>query len=137
MSASFSLDTFRNVLHVLAVTVWLGGQIVMLSLLPVLRAAGVEGLPAQAARAFQRVAWPAFGIVFITGMWNLFEVELDNAETSWNVVFGIKFLFVLISGAAAWIHAKSTKPAIKGMTGAIGFIAALAAFILGFAISGH
>jgi putative copper export protein len=137
MSASFSIDTFRIFLHVLAVTVWLGGQIVMLSLLPVLREAGVEGLPAKAARAFQRVAWPAFGVAFITGMWNLFEVDMDNAETSWNVVFGIKFLLVLISGAAAWVHASSSKPAIKGMTGAVGFIAALAAFILGYAISGH
>lgn len=135
MTVNFDLDTFRIFLHVLGVTVWLGGQIVMLALLPVLRKAGVDGLPAQAAHAFQRVAWPAFGLTFVTGIWNIFEVDMDNVSTGWNITFGIKFLLVLISGAAAYIHAKADKPSIKGMTGALAFAAALVAMILGYAIS--
>ena len=135
MDASISTDTIRIFLHVLGVTVWLGGQVVMLSLLPVLRKTEDEGLPARAARAFQRVAWPAFGLAVVTGIWNIFAVDMENAETSYNVVFGIKFLLVIISGLAAWIHANSSKAPIKAMIGAIGFLAALAAMFLGYAMS--
>lgn len=135
MTADFTIDTFRILLHVLGVTVWLGGQIVMLSLLPVLRKSGVEGLPAQAARAFRRVAWPAYGLAFATGVWNLLEVELDNASSGWNVAFGIKFLLVVMSGAAAFVHAQTANMALKGITGGLAFASALGAFILGYAIT--
>lgn len=135
MTANFTIDTFRIFLHVLGVTVWLGGQIVMLSLLPVLRKAGVDGLPKQAAQAFQRVAWPAFALTFFTGIWNIFAIDMDNVSTGWNIAFGIKFLLVLISGGAAFLHARTNTASVKGITGAIGFAAALGAFILGYAIS--
>ena len=127
------LSTIRIFLHVLAVTVWVGGQIVMIAMLPVLRAAGVEGLPAKAARAFQSVAWPAMGLAVFTGIWNLLAIS-EEKTTGWNMAFGIKFLFVLISGAAALVHAKTDNPKIKGMTGGVGFLAALVAMFLGFAL---
>ncbi len=41
---------------------------------------------------------------------------------------------MIISGMAAWIHGKSDKAAIKGMTGALGFVASLGALLLGFVI---
>lgn len=132
--ANFSIDTIRVFLHILGVTVWVGGQVVMLALLPVLRAAGVEGLPAKAAQAFQRVAWPAFGLAFVTGIWNILEVDMGNATTTYSMVFGIKFLLVVISGMAAWIHAKSTKPAIKGAMGGIAFLSAVVAMLLGYTL---
>ena len=134
MDAEFTVDGIRIFLHVLGVTVWVGGQLVMLSLLPVLRAAKVEGLPAQAAQAFQRVAWPAFGLLIFTGIWNIMSVDLAEASGSYNAIFGIKFLLVLISGASAFIHAKASKPAIKGMTGALGLLSALGAMFLGYAL---
>ncbi len=134
LDANFSIDTIRIFLHILGVTVWVGGQVVMLALLPVLRSAGVEDLPKQAAQAFQRVAWPAFGLAFVTGIWNIFEVDMGNATTAYSMTFGIKFLLVIISGMAAWIHGKSDKAAIKGMTGALGFVASLGALLLGFVI---
>ncbi len=137
MSASFDIDTLRILLHVLAVTVWVGGQIVMLALLPVLRGAGVDGLAAEAARAFNKVAWPAFAVAFFTGIWNFLAVDVSNATSGWNAVFGIKFLLVVISGGAAFVHSVTDKPAIRGMTGALGFLSALGAFVLGFVISGH
>ncbi len=137
MSASFNLDTIRIMLHVLAVTVWLGGQIVMLALLPVLRGANVEGLPAAAARGFQRVAWPAFILAFFTGIWNILVVDMASATSGYNAVFGIKFLLVIASGAAAFIHSRTDKPSLRGMTGALGFLAALGAFVLGYVLSFH
>jgi len=133
--ASFDADTLRIFLHVFGVTVWVGGQIVMLSLLPVLRKAGVEGLPARAARGFQRVAWPAFGLAFVTGIWNIFAVDMADTTTAYSVVFGIKFLLVVLSGVAAYAHAKTANVAVKGITGAIAFGAALGAMILGYALN--
>lgn len=137
MGATFDINTLRILLHVLAVTVWLGGQIVMLALLPVLRSADVEGLPAAAARAFNRVAWPAFALAFFTGIWNFLSVDPGDATAGWNAAFGIKFLLVLVSGGAAFAHSVTDKPAIRGITGALGFAAALGAFILGYVISIH
>ncbi len=133
--ANFDADTLRIFLHVFGVTIWLGGQIVMLSLLPVLRKAEVEGLPARAARAFQRVAWPAYGLAFVTGMWNIFAVDMSDTTTAYSVVFGIKFLLVILSGVAAYAHATTKNVAVKGITGAIAFGSALGAMILGYALN--
>jgi len=134
MQAVFNLDTIRIFLHVLAVTVWLGGQIVMLAILPVLKEAGVEGLPAKVAQAFQNVAWPAMALAIFTGIWNIFAIDIENATTAWNIVFGFKFLAVVASGVSAFIHAKATEPAKKGLFGALGFGTALLATFLGIVI---
>ena len=133
--ASFDVNTIRVFLHVLGVTIWVGGQIVMLSLLPVLRKAEVEGLPARAAQAFQRVAWPAFGLAFFTGIWNIFEVDMGDTTTAYSVVFGIKFLLVVLSGIAAYAHAQAERAAMKGMMGGIAFAAAIGAMILGYSLN--
>jgi len=45
-----SWDTIRLFLHVLAATVWVGGQITLAALVPVLRRRGAE-IPRAAARA--------------------------------------------------------------------------------------
>jgi len=64
------VDELRLFLHLLAAAVWIGGQIVLAALVPALRAAGPD-VPAAAARAFSRVAWPAFAVLLVTGAWNL------------------------------------------------------------------
>ena len=55
--------------HVLSACVWIGGQITILAVLPVVRA--TPGMPAAVGRQFQRVAWPAFGLLIITGLLNV------------------------------------------------------------------
>ena len=127
------LTTIRLFLHVLAVTVWVGGQIVMMALVPVLKAAGVDGLPAKAAQAFSNVAWPAMALAIFTGIWNLLAIS-EEKTTGWNMAFGIKFLFVLISGAAALKHAKTDDPKLKAISGAVGFGTAIIAMFLGLAL---
>lgn len=129
-----SADDIRVMLHLLGVTIWLGGQILMLGLLPVLRGLGGNA-PQKAAGAFGRVAWPAFALIIITGMWNVFAVDMANVSTGWSMVFGFKFLLVIVTGIAAWLHQRTDSPAIRGATGGIGFIAALAAFALGVLMS--
>ena len=131
----FGADQIRTILHLLGVSVWLGGQIVMLGLLPVLRKLGGD-IPKQTAAGFGRVAWPFFGLTVVTGIWNILAVDLSDVTTGYNAVFGIKMILVVITGVAAAMHQSTDKPAIRGMTGGLGFAAALGAFILGVAM-GH
>ena len=134
LSANFDLTTIRIFLHVMAVTVWVGGQIVMMALVPILKATGVDGLPAKVAKGFQNVAWPAMAIAIFTGFWNLLALGGVEKSTGWNMTFGIKFLFVLISAFGALRHAKAEDPKQKGLFGAIGFGAAIIATFLGVAL---
>src|SRR5262249_43278962 len=57
-----SWDTIRLFLHVLAATVWVGGQLTLAALVPVLRVQG-PAAPKAAARRFNLVAWPAYGVL--------------------------------------------------------------------------
>ena len=134
MNASLTLDTIRIFLHVGAVTIWVGGQIVMMAILPVLKEAGVEGLPAKVAQGFANIAFPALAVAIFTGIWNIFAIDIENATTAWNMVFGFKFLLVLLSGFGAVKHKNATDPKQKGLFGAIGFGAAILAMFLGYVI---
>jgi putative copper export protein len=58
-------DTIRLFLHVLAATVWVGGQLTLAALVPILRMQG-PGAPKAAARRFNLVAWPAYGVLIVT-----------------------------------------------------------------------
>lgn len=131
----FGADQIRVILHLLGVSVWLGGQILMLGLLPVLRKIGGDA-PKLAAAGFGRVAWPAFGLAVVTGIWNILEVDLADVSSGYNAIFGIKMILVVVTGVAAAMHQSTNRPAIRGITGALGFAAALGAFVLG-ATMGH
>lgn len=131
---NFGADEIRTILHLLAVSVWLGGQILMMGLVPVLRKLGGDA-PRAAAGAFATVAWPAFVLAVVTGIWNIFAVDLANVSSGYNAVFGIKMLLVVATGFAAFVHQRTDKASIRGMTGALGFIAALGAVVIGVLMS--
>ena len=124
------IDSFRVALHVLAVSVWIGGQIVLAAMVPLLRSIDSDA-PRQAARRFGLVAWPFFALAVLTGIWNLIEVDFDNLETSYHMTLGIKMLLVGVSGGAAAVHSMTDSPRIRGLTGALALVAALAALFLG------
>src|SRR5215472_1760702 len=71
-----SWDTIRLFLHVLAATIWVGGQLTLAVLVPVLRNFGAE-VPRAAARRFNQVAWAAFAVLVATGVWNIVAVRGD------------------------------------------------------------
>lgn len=131
MEANFGVDQVRLFLHLLGATVWLGGQIVMLGILPVLRSIGGDA-PKQVAGRFGALSWPFFGLTVVTGIWNMLEVE---GEGNYAAVLGIKMLVVLLSGAAAFVHQRTDNPGLRGATGGIGFLTALLAMYLGLALS--
>ena len=60
-------DTVRLFLHVLAATVWAGGQLTLAALVPVLRRFGAD-VAGAAAQRFNQVAWTAFGVLIVTGI---------------------------------------------------------------------
>ena len=92
---SVSWDTIRLFLHVLAATVWVGGQITLAALVPVLRR-GAE-IPRAAARRFNQVAWPAFGVLLVTGIWNIAAVR-SQIHGCYRTTLIVKLVVVAISG---------------------------------------
>lgn len=125
----FNLDTIRISLHILSVSIWVGGQVLMMGLVPVLRELSPDA-PRQAAARFGQIAWSAFGIAVVTGIWNIVDVE-GTQTNEYNVTLGVKLLVVTLSGMAAFLHQRTPSAAMRGITGAIGFFAALAALVLG------
>jgi len=122
------VDVIRVTLHVLAATIWVGGQIVLAALVGPLRRAAPESV-APAARAFARVGWPAFAVLIVTGMWNLsVGGPLGGA---YQVTLMVKLLLVALSGLGAALHTFAKSPALKGFWGAVGLLGALGALMLG------
>ena len=127
------LDTLRLFLHVLAAAIWVGGQIVLAALVPALRAAGSD-VPKVAAQAFNKIAWPAFGVLLLTGIWNI-AAEGDKGD-AYQVTLIIKIVLVAISGATAYAHAKATTRAGLAAYGALTGLSALAALFVGVVLAG-
>ena len=123
-------ETVRLFLHVLAATIWVGGQITLAALVPVLRAGGAD-VPRAAARAFARIAWPAFGVLVLTGIWNVAaEDDLDQGT------LGVKYALVLISGVSAFIHGRATSRRQMAIWGAATGLSAVATLFVGIVLAG-
>jgi putative copper export protein len=129
-----SWDTIRLFLHVLAATIWVGGQLTLAALVPVLRRLGGE-IPRAAARAFNRVAWPAFAVLVLTGVWNVIA-ERGKITGSYEVTLVVKLVVVVISGVTAALHARARSAAGLAVFGALTGISALAALFLGVLLAG-
>ena len=60
-SLSDGLGGFRVILHVLAASIWVGGQFTLAGLVPTIRTLG-DDAPKKVARAFGRLLWPAYAL---------------------------------------------------------------------------
>ena len=129
-----SLDTLRLFIHILAASVWVGGQIVLAGVVPGLRRIGPDATKA-AANGFARVAWPAFFIAVVTGLWNLGEVNVTNTTTAYQITLFVKILLAMASGAAAFVHQIGNSTAAKAVGGAVGLLAALGAMFTGYLLT--
>lgn len=128
--APFDIHIIRLFLHVLAATIWVGGQFTLAGLVPTARSLGDEA-PAKVARAFNRMAWPAFGVLLITGVWNLLEVNVGDRPTSYHMVLGVKLLAVAASGAGAGIHIVGRSKAALAAGGSLAGLGAIIALFCG------
>ncbi|MEM9712786.1 MAG: CopD family protein [Actinomycetota bacterium] len=131
---SLDLDVWRVFLHVIAATVWVGGQLVLAGLLPTLRSLG-DDAPRQAARRFNTLAWPAFAVLVVTGVWNLFEIEIGDTSTEYQVTLGLKLLLVAASAIGALAHSNTGSRVVLAVGGAASAIGGIAALLLGVALS--
>jgi putative copper export protein len=126
-----TLLTVRLFLHVLAASVWVGGQIVLVGLVPAIRASYPEATT-LVAKAYGRVAWPAFAVVVVTGVWNLAEIPVTDTGSDYQITLLLKITLAIVSGAAAAVHQLGRSKVALAVGGAVGFLAALAAMYLGF-----
>lgn len=124
------LATIRLFLHVLAVTVWVGGQLTLAGLVPVLRRLGPDA-PKRVAQQFNRIAWPAFAVVVLTGIWNLFAVDIASAGSSYQLTVAVKLALVTLSGLGAAMHSLGRGKLAFAAGGAAAAIGALGALFLG------
>ena len=127
-------DTIRLFLHVTAAAAWVGGQFTVAGLLGTVRGFG-EDAPRTVARAFARLAWPAYGVLVVTGIWNLLAVEIADQSSAYTVTLAVKVLVVLASGIAAGAHAVSRSRAVLAVGGAVAGVTSLAAVFLGVMLS--
>lgn len=125
---TLDLETVRLFLHVLAATVWVGGQITLAALVPALRGTA-EGVTKVAARAFNRIAWPAFGVLVITGIWNV--VAADDDSEAFQHTLMLKYVLVLASGLTAYLHQRATTTRGLAVWGALTGLTALGALFVG------
>lgn len=130
-----ALDTIRLTLHVLAATVWVGGQIVMLGLIGPARSLGSEA-PKALARAFARLSWPAFGLLVVTGIWNVAAVHPSAQSTAWQAVLWAKIAVVVVAGVAALLHGRARSRTPLAVWGSVAGVASVAALLMGVLLAG-
>ncbi len=129
-----TLDSLRLALHVLSAAVWVGGQIVLGGLVPRLRASHPEALK-TVANAYASVAWPAFFVAVVTGMWSILDIDAAAMDGSYHATLGIKIALVAVAGFAAAAHSASPKKSVKAIGGALGLLTSLAALYLGILLA--
>ena len=130
-----TLDTVRLSLHVLAAAVWVGGQFTLAGLVPGLRALG-DDVPRTVARRFNRIAWPAYAVLLVTGIWNLFELPVGDFDTEWQVTLMVKITVVALAGVSAAVHAGARSKTLLAVFGALSGLTSIAAVVLGIMLHG-
>jgi len=130
-----ALDTIRLTLHVLAATVWVGGQIVMVGLVGPARQLGGDA-PKALARAFARMAWPAYLLLLVTGIWNITAVHYSSQDSAWKAVLMAKIAVVILAGVAVGLHQRATTKGQLALWGSVGGVTSVAALVMGILLAG-
>jgi putative copper export protein len=115
--------------------VWVGGQLTLAGLVPGLRALG-DDVPRTVARRFSRIAWPAFAVLVVTGIWNLLELPIGDFGTRWQVTLMVKLVVVAAAGVAAAVHGAARSRGAVAAGGAVAGLASIAAVVLGIMLHG-
>lgn len=128
------LNAVRLFLHVLAASIWVGGQLTLAALVPMARLISPTA-PRTLARRFNLVAWPAYGVLIATGVWNIIAVRAQIHGAYLNTLIA-KLAVVALSGAAAYLHTRSRTTTGLAVWGAITGLSALGALFLGILLAG-
>jgi putative copper export protein len=122
-------STVRIFLHILAATVWVGGQLTLAGLVPGLRDLDARA-PKAVARRFNTIAWPAFGVLVATGIWNVIAVDVVWSS-SYGTTLIVKLVVVAASGTAAFLHVRASSKRALATFGALSGATAIGALFLG------
>lgn len=142
--------TIRLYLHVIGASIWVGGQFSVAYLVPLLRAQGAD-VARAAARRFQQLAWMAYALLLVTGVWNLLAIHVGDQSGEYLATVFAKLGLVALSGIVAAYHAILTAPAVvdatdereakrrkvlSALTGSLSLLFALGAAFLGVMLHG-
>jgi putative copper export protein len=134
-SLAGGLGGLRVILHVLAATVWVGGQFTVAGLLPTIRSLG-EDAPKKVGRALGRLLWPAYAVLLVTGFWNIGALTVGQASSAWKAVLAVKVAVVVVAGVGVYLHQRATTRRGTAVWGAVGAVASVAALCLGVFLAG-
>jgi putative copper export protein len=129
-----NLDVVRLFLHILAASIWVGGQLTLAGLLPALRRIGGRA-PQAVARQFNRIAWPAFAVLVLTGVWNI--AAEGRQDSRYRTTLAVKLVAVAVSGVAAYAHSRARTRSGLAIWGATAGLSALLALLLGTMLAAH
>ncbi len=126
--------TIRIFLHVLAASVWVGGQFALAGVVPSLRRVAPSSTK-TVAQAFARLAWPAYGLTVVTGMWNLMAVDITAQSSAYQATVLLKIAVAIVSGVFVAIHQFGRTKLALALGGALGALTSVAAMFLGILLS--
>lgn len=127
-------DSIRVFFHVLAASVWVGGQITVAGIVPAMRRSYPESTKTL-AQAFGRVAWVAFGLTVVTGMWSLMAVDITDTSSAYQSTLLLKIAMAVLSGVFAAVHSVGKSKMAIAVGGALGALTAVIAMFLGVVLN--
>ncbi|MFM2182086.1 MAG: hypothetical protein RJB61_380 [Actinomycetota bacterium] len=130
-----TLDTVRLFIHVMAAAVWVGGQFALAGIVPTLRREAPTAVRAT-ARAFARTAWPAFGVVVVTGLWNLLDIDVTSMSGDALATVLAHLALGVASGAFVAVHSLGSSRLALALGGALGAVTSVAALFTGVLLRG-
>lgn len=83
------------------------------------------------AQAFGRIAWPAYGVTVLTGMWSLMAIDITSTSSAYQATVLLKIAVAIAAGVFAAIHAAGKSTLSIAIGGAVGALASVAAVFLG------
>lgn len=125
-----TLATLRLFLHVTAATIWVGGQFALAGIVPTLRKAAPEATK-PVAQAFARLAWPAFGVLVLTGMWNLTAIDITDTSSAYQATLLLHIALAAGAGIFVAVHQFGASVAAKAIGGSLGALLSIGALFVG------
>lgn len=129
-------NTVRLFIHIMAATIWVGGQITLATLVPGARAISSD-LPRALANRFNRVAWPAYGVLVASGIWNIAVVGPNHdGDMAWWITLFVKLVVVAGSGISAVMHLRADSTVKLAVWGSLTGATAVGALWVGLMLHG-
>ncbi len=88
------------------------------------------------ARAFARLAWPAYAVLVVTGLWNVSTFHWSAQSTAWKTVLIVKVVVVAVAGLATLLHSRARSRAALAIWGSVAGLASVAALVMGVLLAG-